>query len=89
METIYIKYYSVRAYLTLDVYRLFAILFETFGESKILIEPMSEEEKAEASEYVDGIEAIKNRFIILKKVYSEDLVRCEEVEERAVLEGSK
>jgi len=79
----------VQAYLTLDVYQLFAILFESFGESKVLIEPMSEEEKAQASEHVDGIEAIIDRFIILKKVADEDVVRCHQIEERVILEGSK
>ena len=88
MKTIHIKYFSTRACLTLDIHRLFEVIFETFGEVKILIEPMSENEKSEASENIDGIEAIKSRFIIFKRE-DDVLVRCREGEEKAVAEGYK
>lgn len=74
--------------LTLDVYKLFEILVEVFGECSITFEPMSDSEKNESVENVDGIELVRRRFMVLELLPEKRFVRHENVEKRCLREGT-
>lgn len=89
MQVIHVKYFSSNMYMTLDLTKVFEVIFEMFGDITIVVEPMNEREREKATDIVDDIIAVKERFAIFTETEKGKLTRCKHIEERIVLEGQK
>ena len=73
---------------TLDLEQLFGCMFANFGECQIRFIPMTPIERAMASTKVGEIEAVNERFLILRQVDA-DFVRQHALEEKVARVGQK
>ena len=72
--------------MTVDLQKLFEVLFERFGPNLgVEFEPMSKKEATGATSEVGGIRIVRDRFFLL----GEGNRRYEEVEDEIVATGQK
>jgi hypothetical protein len=65
-KRVFIKFYSMKLLLTVDLNGLVHSLQREFGQDlEINFAPMTQSEKGEASEDVSGIEKVNDRLIVL------------------------
>lgn len=87
---ILIKYHNRRMLLTIDLQSLFTTLFDAFGdEVEVRFLAMTESERLDSAEIVDGIPAIRERFWIIEMETKDLPRRRNDLEQRCVSRGRK
>lgn len=87
---IVVKYHNRRMLLTVDLNALFDTLFDAYDDGVIVeFAEMDEREKAESTEAVEGLRAVRERFHILETGLPTGVRRRKDLEQAAVAVGRK
>lgn len=87
---IVVKYHNPRMLLTVELNALFATLFKAYGDGvSVEFAEMDERGKAESTEAVDGLRAVRERFQIFETGLPAGTRRRKDLEEATVAVGIK
>lgn len=90
MTNITVKYHSAKMLMTIDLNMLFQVLLDIYGSYLIIkFELMNKSEQIHATETVDGLVAVKERFWILEGGETENLNRRKDLEKKIIMAGAK
>jgi hypothetical protein len=87
---IVVKYHNRRMLLTVDLNALLGTLFDAYGDGvTVEFAEMSERERAESIDQVEGVRAVRDRFRIFEAGPPSGVRRWEDLEQAAVADGRK
>jgi len=88
MKKIVVKYHSEKMLLTVDLNKMFELIFNLLETKEVFFKPMTEEEKIESEERVEDLIIVRKRFLIYEHS-DQEIKSCELLEKQIVDEGVK